>query len=104
MKYNIKSFWKGSVMSDMTLNTTEYSKLKKQLELDFFAGGDNSQELIEYLDYKEGELCKEYQLKGKYELELREMALHLVGINALIKKGLVPNDDNYGLVIMKYKK
>lgn len=102
MKYNIKSFWKGSVMSDLTLNSIEYSKIRKQLDLDFFPGVDNSQELIDYLDYKEGELFKEYQSKGKYELTSREMAIHTLGINALVKKGLVPNDDNYGLVIMKY--
>jgi hypothetical protein len=101
MKVNIKAFWNGSILSDMTLTKSEFKEVRKQLSKDFFEHVDNTAESIEYLDQKENELFLEYSKHGKYEISSRDMALHMLMINSLVKRGLRPNDDKYGLMIMQ---
>lgn len=101
MKVNIKAFWKGSVLADITYTKSEFKKAKEQLDKDFFEHCDNSAEAIEYLDSCEQELFIQYSKRGKYEISSRDMAIHMLMINSLVKRGLRPNDDNYGLMIMK---
>lgn len=100
MKINIKAFWNGSVLSDMDFNEKQWIKIQKQSS-DLFKTTTNWEEVIEHLDAYESDLYLEYKKNGKYEISQTDMALNLLSINEIVKKGLRPNDDKYGLLIMK---
>ena len=81
--------------------TKAAKKAVKQLEKDFFTGCDNLEEFIETLDNNEEFYANEYRKKGSYNITRREMVIHMLGINTIVRRGIKPNDNNYGLVIMK---
>jgi hypothetical protein len=101
-KVNIKSFWNGSVVSDLTFTIEQYKLVQKQLAMDFFQGCDNIDEFIEVMDHNEQCFAQEYALKGSYEISEKEMVTYMLGINSIIKRGIRPNDNNFGLVTLKY--
>lgn len=103
MKINIKAFWNGSVLSDMNLNENEWGKIQKQLNEDFFKNETNWDEMIEHLDKYESDIDLEYKKNGKYEINSMDNAINLLCINEIVKRGIRPNDDKYGLLIMKSK-
>jgi hypothetical protein len=99
-KINVKCFWKGSVMFDMTMTKKEYNNLVVQLQKDFFRDAEDTIEnAIEVLNWNEASYYEEYQKNGKYFIDDNDMVIYLLMINSLIKRGLAKNDDKTGLLI-----
>jgi len=100
-KINIKAFWKGTIVADLTFTEKQYEVVQKQLKQDFFSGCDNIDEFIEIMNHNEKCFAYEYSKKGFYEIgDLRTQTLYMLGVNSIVRKGLRPNDNNYGLVRM----
>jgi hypothetical protein len=102
-KVNIKSFWNGTIMSDLTLTLAQYKSLQNQLQKDFFAGCDNVDEFIDVMNHNEKCFEYEYNLKGYYEVgDTKTQTVYMLGINSIVRKGIKPNNDKFGLVISKF--
>jgi len=101
-KVNVKAFWNGSVMADLTFTQSQFNQVKKQFKQDFFKGCDNVDEFIDVMNNNEAYYHHLYQKNGYYEISQREMVTNMLGINSVVKRGLRPNDDKYGLLFMSY--
>ena len=101
---NVKCFWNGSVMYDMTMNKKQYANLVIQLQKDFFKGCEETiDQAIDVLNNNEACYFQEYQRTGRYFIEPKDMVTYLLIINSLIKRGLAKNDDKTGLLICTTK-
>lgn len=97
---NVKCFWNGSIMYDMTINKKQYAKLVVELQKDFFKNAEDTIEnAIDVLNHNEACYNDQYQKTGSYFIEPREMSVYLLIINSLIKRGLAQNDDKTGLLV-----
>lgn len=102
MKYNIKSFWNGTVMSDIDMSEEEYDKtVNNFLESEYFP--KDELEAMVYMNQREEELYQSSMKNGYVEMDLNEMFTNMLIINGLVKRGLVENDDKYGLLFMKFE-
>ncbi len=102
-KVNIKTFWNGTVVSDLEFTAKQYKLVQKQLSMDFFKGADNINEFIEVMDHNEEVFAQDYSKKGSYDVgDKSTQIVTMLGINTIVKKGIRPNDDKYGIIIMKY--
>jgi hypothetical protein len=103
-KVNIKSFWNGTIMSDLTFTIEQYNKIvQKQLASDYFLGCDNINEFIEIMDHNEKCFAQEYAEKSYYEVgDNATQIIHMLGINSIVKRGIRPNDDKFGVITLKF--
>jgi hypothetical protein len=103
------AFWKGSIMTDLTLPATRTDGVLKALAEDFFACYSKEEfdgeiaNIINYLDGKESDYHRTYQATGNYCLgnvdkQIQDMLL----INELVKRGIRPNDNFYGITTLTY--
>jgi uncharacterized membrane-anchored protein YhcB (DUF1043 family) len=104
MKYNIKAFWNGSIMFDANISADKFKNIQAELEDDFFKRHrieQHIQESVELLNDIEADYARQYAAKGTYEFDIQDAAKHMLMINSLVKRGIVKDDDKYGLMIMK---
>jgi hypothetical protein len=104
-KVNIKSFWNGTIMSDLTFTIEQYNKIvQEELTKDFFKGCDNIiDEFIEVMNHKEECFAQEYAQKSHYEVgDMKTQMIHMLGINSIVKRGIRPNDDKFGVITLKF--
>jgi hypothetical protein len=102
-KVNIKSFWNGTIMSDLTFTIEQYKLVQKQLAMDFFQGCDNIDEFIEIMNHNEQCFTQEYAQKSYYEVgDNATQIIHMLGINSVVKRGIRPNDDKFGVITLKF--
>lgn len=102
MKYDVKIFWKGTIMFHKTMNQKQYNGLGKQLAKDFFKGcEDRIDETIDWLNHTEHCYFLQQRDKGSYFLDDKYAVPSLLIINSLIKRGLAKNDDMTGFLITK---
>lgn len=106
-KFN--AFWKGSIMTDLTLPTILADEVCKTLAEDFFACYSKEEfdgeiaNIIAYLDDKEADYDRTYKATGSYYLgNTEKQVTDMLLINELVKRGIRPNDNLYGIVTMTY--
>jgi hypothetical protein len=103
---NVKSFWNGTIMSDLNFKPDMWRNIQKELQKDFFSmfSGDeldsHIQIVIDMLDHNEKIFFNQYSKNGTYSISNRDMVQNMLLINELVKRGIRPNDNNYGLMIM----
>ena len=101
-KVKIYAFWKGTVMCELTFNSREYLSIKTLLKKDYFAGYESDiYSYMEGLDRMERTFYEESKKNGHYEI-IKEDMLHLMfAINSIVKKGLRPNNNDFGVLLIK---
>ena len=105
MMYNIKSFWNGTVMSDIDMNEEQYFKILKKLDVPMISNGDfiKSQKLVYDMVKKEESYYKEFLKTGDFKVSSDDNIRNMLIINALVNNGDIPNNDRYGLLFMKFE-
>jgi hypothetical protein len=105
---NFKAYWNGTVMADYTLPTYMADEFHNYLRQDFFAcytpdEFDEQVDLaIRHLDNREIMYYNKYKNSESYTLNVKDMTMDMLLINEIVKRGIRPNDDKYGMLIMTY--
>ncbi len=104
---NVKAFWNGTIMSDLNFKPDMWLNIQEELNKDFFGMLTNEihlrthiQIVIDMLDNNEKIFFDEYSKTGTYSISNRDMVQNMLLINELVKRGIRPNNDSYGLMIM----
>lgn len=95
----VKTFWKGTIMSQLTMNEEEFKLLQKELQKEWFEGATlmSILEIKNELDNLELGYQKEFEVNKEYNIE--NMKLNMFNINGMLQKGIITNNNNYGFLI-----
>jgi hypothetical protein len=91
------AFWNGSVMAQLPIKKGMYNELKSMMKKDYVLDED-IQQTKEMLDYTEEKLYQQFLKQGKCYIPMKDQVHYLLCINSLVQKGVVENNDKYGLL------
>ena len=98
-RIKMKCFWNGTIMFETELNKERFYKIIESFRGDIFLINDFSvDEAIANLNKIENKYASEYQRNGSYNIDINSSTFHLYTITSLIKRGVIKNDNNYGLL------